>query len=260
MADPILVQAARIGGKASLIGSGVEAAGGLLSSAGSYLSARQQMKFQERMSNTAHQREVADLIAAGINPIMTATGGNGASSPMGASVNVENPLRGYAQNYLQRVIARDEARLRSAEIDKTRQDKQTSISQENLNSATALRQNAETLKAETEMRFLESQIPRIASEVDVNSAMAANTRMRTLLESYDRPGKANIAKAHGSWFGRNIAPYIGITAQSLNPLLQGASSAAGTYLMLRGMKPRTTEIHGKRGGIPYSETRTQFDE
>lgn len=49
--------------------------------------AQKNRDWQQMMSNTAHQREVADLQAAGLNPILSASGGNGAAVTSGATAS-----------------------------------------------------------------------------------------------------------------------------------------------------------------------------
>lgn len=100
--------------------------GGLISGVASAASARNQMNFQREMSNTAHQREAADLEKAGLNRMLT-MGHPGASTPQGAGFEVPDLVASANSAKLARAQLGQmdkQGRLTDAQTDKTKQETQ----------------------------------------------------------------------------------------------------------------------------------------
>lgn len=83
-----------------LIAGGASLLGGVLGNRASAKEAARNREFQDTLSREAHRREVADLRAAGLNPILSGLGGHGAQVPGGSMAQQSDVIGPAVQSAL----------------------------------------------------------------------------------------------------------------------------------------------------------------
>lgn len=194
--------------KSPLTGLATEIGGQLFANASQKAAAQKQMDFQERMSSTSHQREVADLRKAGLNPILSA-GGSGASSPSGAMFTPDNPAKGSAATLLQSKLANANVALINEQI-------KTQESTQNVNNANSMKTLIETPYRADFLDYYTSMKRKVNNDANLSDAQTylAGEKEQTEIQNRKAATYQNVEnKIKAKWQSKYGYPYY--SAQQL---------------------------------------------
>lgn len=185
----------RPGGWLRGLGEILGIAGPIIGTAIGIREAQKQRDFQERMSSTAHQREVEDMKKAGLNPLVRE--GGGSSTPPGAMPDIANPGSGLMMA----------AQLRQMEAQTRNIDAQTgSIVQETGFKAQLFDPQMKKLMADIDVQELTAAerrklLPQVVAQVkaDIAAKMSGARAQvaRAKLDELARTGAVNLAELEG---------------------------------------------------------------